>query len=71
LSQLTGELIDLLVDEVFLNRAGGSFARFLRLENSLADGIYYYTDQNLSRLWEEYNQQKAARQAEATNNPQE
>jgi adenylosuccinate lyase len=35
------------------------------LENSLADGIYYYTDRNLSRLWSEHKQQKAARQAEA------
>ena len=64
LGQLTGEFLDLLVDEVYLNRAGGSFARFLRLENSLADGVYYYTDRNLSRLWDEYNKQKAARKSE-------
>jgi hypothetical protein len=64
LGQLTGELLDLLVDEVYLKRARGSFARFLRLENSLADGIYYYTDRNLSRLWDEYTRRKAAREAE-------
>jgi hypothetical protein len=36
----------------------------LRLENSLADGVYYYTDRNLSRLWDEYTKQKAARKSE-------
>lgn len=60
LNQLTGEMIDLLVDEVLLVRARGSFARFLRLENTLADGIYYYTDRHLSRLWDEYEKQKVA-----------
>jgi hypothetical protein len=60
LGRLVGEFIDILVDELYLGRAGGSFARFLRLENALADGIYYYTDRNLSRLWEEHKQQKAA-----------
>ena len=63
LGRLVGEFIDILVDEVYLGRAGGSFARFLRLENSLADGIYYYTDRNLSRLWEEHKQQKVASEA--------
>ena len=62
LGQLVGEFIDILVDELYLGRAGGSFARFLRLENSLADGIYYYIDRNLSRHWEDYKQQRAAQQ---------
>ncbi|MBC7248953.1 MAG: type I-D CRISPR-associated protein Cas10d/Csc3 [Anaerolineae bacterium] len=61
LGRLVGEFVDLLVDELYLGRAGGSFARFLRLENSLADGIYYYTDRHLGEAWNEYNQQKAAR----------
>lgn len=60
LSQLTWDLIDILVDEVYLHRAGGSFARFLSLENSLADGVYYYTDRNLSALWKQYQKQKEA-----------
>jgi len=64
LGELTGEFLDLLVDEVYLNRARGSFARFLRLENSLADGVYYCTDRSLSRLWDKYKQQKAARKSE-------
>jgi hypothetical protein len=64
LGRLVGELVDLLVDDLYLDRAGGSFARFLRLENALADGIYYYTDRNLARLWGEYKQQKAAREEE-------
>jgi hypothetical protein len=71
LSRLVGEFIDILVDDLYLGRAGGSFARFVRLENSLADGIYYYTDRNLSRLWSEYQQQKAARQAGATHTESE
>lgn len=59
-SRLVGEFVDILVDDLYLGRAGGSFARFLRLENNLADGVYYYTDRNLSRLWDEYKQQKTA-----------
>ena len=57
LSQTTRALIDILVDQVYLERAGGSFARFLQMENSLADGVYYYTDTNLSALREQYKQQ--------------
>jgi hypothetical protein len=63
LGRLVGEFVDILVDDLYLGRAGGSLARFLRLENSLADGIYYYTDRNLSRLWEERKQQRAASEA--------
>ena len=66
LGRLVGEFIDTLVDDLYLGRAGGRFAHFLRLENTLADGVYYYTDRNLSRLWSEYDQQKDARQAEET-----
>lgn len=65
LGRLVGEFVDILVDDLYLGWADGSFARFLRLENSLADGIYYYTDRNLSRLWEEHKQQKAAPEAAA------
>ena len=71
LGRLVGEFVDILVDDLYLDRAGGNFARFVRLENSLADGIYYYTDRNLSRLWSEYQKQKAARQAEAAQNETE
>jgi len=60
LARLVGEFVDILVDDLYLNRANGSFTRFLQLENSLANGIYYYTDRNLSRLWEEYKRQRAA-----------
>lgn len=37
LGTLTGNFIDLSVDEVYLKRAGGSFAKFPHLENSIAD----------------------------------
>ncbi|MGQ9467933.1 MAG: type I-D CRISPR-associated protein Cas10d/Csc3, partial [Anaerolineae bacterium] len=59
LGRLVGEFVDIIVDELYLERAGGNFAQFLRLENSLADGIYYYTDQ---RLREEWAAHKAARE---------
>jgi hypothetical protein len=65
LGRLVGEFVDILVDDLYLGRAGGSFARFLRLENQLADGIYYYTDRNLASAWEDYNREKAARAAAA------
>ena len=70
LSRRVSEFVDLVVDEVYLGRAGGSFARFLRLENSIADGIFYYTDRVLSDKWDEYNREKAARQV-ATQSKQE
>jgi len=54
LNQLVEKLVDLMVDEVFLMRANGSFARFLRLENGLADGVYYCTDQVIAKKWEKY-----------------
>ena len=60
LSQKIGEFIDIIVDDLYLERASGNFARFIRLENSLADGIYYYTDRNLQPLWDEYKKQKEA-----------
>lgn len=63
MSRLVGEFVDIIVDELYLGRAGGNFTRFLRLENSLADGIYYYTDRNLSRLWNERKHQRAALEA--------
>lgn len=63
LSRLTGEFVDLVVDEVYLGRAGGSFARLLRLENTLADGIFYYTDQVLDEKWEQYTKEKKEKAA--------
>lgn len=67
LGRLVGEFIDILVDELYLGRADGSFARFLRLENSLADGIYYYTDRNLSRLWDDYRRERETQKAAQVN----
>lgn len=51
LGRRVGEFVDIIVDELYLGRAGGNFAQFLRLENSLADGIYYYTDRHLEEEW--------------------
>ncbi len=67
LGKLIGEFIDLVVDEVFLNRADGSFAEFLKQENSLADGVYYYTDRHLNQKWEKYKstQSKSKKQSDS------
>lgn len=65
LGNLISEFIDLLVDEVFLGRARGSFAQFLRLENSLADGVYYCTDRLINEKWEAYDKAKAQSQPAA------
>ncbi len=62
LNRRVGEFVDLVVDELYLGRAGGNFARFLRLENSVADGIYYYIDRHLSEEWAAH---KASRQENA------
>ena len=69
LNQLVGEFVALIVDDVFMGRANGSFARFLRLENGLADGIYYCTDQMLPEKWKAYEQAKAERQAKVAGTP--
>ena len=52
LGLLTGNFVALVVDGVFLERANGSFARFLNLENSIADGVFYVTDRVIGEKWE-------------------
>lgn len=54
LGLLTGNFVTLVVNDVFLGRANGSFARFLNLENSIADGVFYVTDRLISEKWESY-----------------
>lgn len=61
LGLLIGNFIDLVVEDVFLGRAGGSFARFLQLENSIADGVYYVTDRVIDEKWESYQAARAAK----------
>ena len=63
LGQKVGEFVDIVVNDLYIGRAKGSFARLSRMENSLADGIYYYTDRNLSQLWNDYKKGKAASEA--------
>lgn len=65
LGQLAGEFLDLIVDRIFLGRADGSFAQFLRLENSLADGIYYRTDRTINEKWKQWEAYKEAKKAKA------
>jgi hypothetical protein len=65
LGQLVGEFLDLIVDNIFLGRADGSFAQFLRLENSLADGVYYYTDRTIEKKLEQWKAYKEAKKAKA------
>jgi len=61
LGALVGSFIDLIVDEVYLKRAAGSFAKFLHLENSIADGVYYLTDRTIGAKWESNQAAKAAK----------
>jgi CRISPR type I-D-associated protein Csc3/Cas10d len=63
LGALIGSFINLIVEDVFLDRANGSFARFLHLENSIADGVYYLTDRIIGEKWES-NQAARAERAE-------
>jgi len=59
LGRLVQEFVDIVVDELYLQRAKGNLAVFLQLENQVANGIYYYTDRHIGELWNEYKQQKA------------
>ena len=59
LGRLVQEFVDIVVDELYLQRAKGNLAAFLQLENQVANGIYYYTDRHIGELWNEYKQQKA------------
>ncbi len=45
------QMISLVVDELFVKRARGGFAKFIDLENSVADGIYYVIDKQLPQEW--------------------
>jgi hypothetical protein len=61
LGVVVGNFIDVIVEDVFLGRAGGSFARFLQLENSIADGVYYVTDRVIGEKWESNQASRAAK----------
>ncbi|HXH12396.1 MAG TPA: type I-D CRISPR-associated protein Cas10d/Csc3 [Alphaproteobacteria bacterium] len=71
LSQLVGEFIDLIVDELFLKRAEAHVARFLRLENTIADGIYYHTDRVITERWKAYHAMRAEKKGADTMAPYE
>ena len=71
LSQLVGEFIDVIIDEMFLKRAEGHVARFLRLENGIADGIYYYTDRVVAERWKAYRAMQAEKREAKAMNPEE
>jgi CRISPR type I-D-associated protein Csc3/Cas10d len=68
LGVLVGNFINVIVDDIFLGRAGGSFARFLQLENSIADGVYYVTDRVIGEK-SESNQAARAAKSVAVANP--
>jgi hypothetical protein len=71
LSQLVGEFMDLIVDEMFLKRAEGHVTRFLRLENSIADGIYYLTDRMVAERWTAYRGMRAEKRESEAIDPEE
>lgn len=63
LNAKVGELIELIVNEVLLRQAGGSFSRLSQLENGIADGVYYHVDRVLPQKWDEFKRLKAERGA--------
>lgn len=65
LAALVGEFVALVVDEIFVKRAGGSVSQFVRLENRLADGLYYLTDRYKAKKFEERKAEKANQTASA------
>ncbi len=64
LSALVGEFVDVVVDELFIKRARGNFSRFLQMENSLADGLYYATDRYLAEEWAKRQNEKKKEETE-------
>jgi hypothetical protein len=65
LAALVGEFVALVVDEIFVKRAGSSVSQFVRLENRLADGLYYLTDRYKAQKFEERKAEKANQTASA------
>lgn len=54
LAEKLSRLADLLVDELFIKRCGGSMARLNSLSNALADGIYFITDTQIAERSEKF-----------------
>lgn len=59
LAALVGQFVALVMDEVFVARARNSLSQFVRLENRIADGIYYLTDRYKMKKFEAYKSEKA------------
>lgn len=57
--------VTLIVDELFLERAHGSFTELNQMVNPMADGIFFVIDSRLSDKWKVYKEQKAAREQKA------
>lgn len=52
-----------IVDELFDKRCGRNISKLLKEENSIADGIFFYTEQDIRPAWEAYRQRRASQQA--------
>jgi CRISPR type I-D-associated protein Csc3/Cas10d len=52
--EIIEEMINLIVDELLVKRAHTSFKKFIELENTLADGLYFVIDRELPKQWDAY-----------------
>jgi hypothetical protein len=55
------EMARLVVVDLFRNRCKGSAARLTHEENSMADAVYFLTDQQISQRWNDYKAARAAK----------
>jgi hypothetical protein len=65
------EFAETIVDELFIKRCGRNISKLLAEENSLADGIFFVTDCDLGKYWEEYRRRRDSRKAATKQNGQE
>ncbi len=71
LDQRAYEFAETIVDEFFIKRCGRNISKLLAEENSLADGVFFVTDRDLGRYWEDYKRRRDSRKAAAKQNEQE
>jgi len=65
------EFAETIVEELFIKRCGRNISKLLIEENSLADGIFFVTDRDISKFWKERSQRIKDRKAAARQDDQE
>lgn len=71
LPQRAQEFANTVVEELFIKRCGRNISKLLTEENSLADGIFFVTDCDASRFWQERRQRINDRKVAARQDEQE